>query len=254
MNIVIERHGRVAVVRLNRPQARNALNSELMREMVSATQALDRDAGIGCIVIAGAETYFAAGADIREMHQKSYLQMVQDDFFAGWDAFAAVRTPKLAAVAGYAFGGGCELAMMCDTIYAGESARFGQPEITLGVMPGMGGSQRLTKLVGKSLAMDMILTGRQIDAAEAQRSGLVARVIPDARLMAEALEAAQRIASFSKTAAMAARDAVDRALETGLRDGLLFERRTFHALFATADQKEGMQAFLDKRPAVFNND
>jgi enoyl-CoA hydratase len=254
MNIVIERHGRVAVVRLNRPQARNALNSELMREMVSATQALDRDAGIGCIVIAGAETYFAAGADIREMHQKSYLQMVQDDFFAGWDAFAAVRTPKIAAVAGYAFGGGCELAMMCDTIYAGESARFGQPEITLGVMPGMGGSQRLTKLVGKSLAMDMILTGRQIDAAEAQRSGLVARVIPDARLMAEALEAAQRITSFSKTAAMAARDAVDRALETGLRDGLLFERRTFHALFATADQKEGMQAFLDKRPAVFNND
>ncbi|CDY77884.1 Enoyl-CoA hydratase [Caballeronia glathei] len=254
MNIVIERHGRVAVVRLNRPQARNALNSELMREMVSATQALDRDAGIGCIVIAGAETYFAAGADIREMHQKSYLQMVQDDFFAGWDAFAAVRTPKIAAVAGYAFGGGCELAMMCDTIYAGESARFGQPEITLGVMPGMGGSQRLTKLVGKSVAMDMILTGRQIDAAEAQRSGLVARVIPDARLMAEALEAAQRIASFSKTAAMAARDAVDRALETGLRDGLLFERRTFHALFATADQKEGMQAFLDKRPAVFNND
>ena len=254
MNIVIERHGRVAVVRLNRPQARNALNSELMREMVSATQALDRDAGIGCIVIAGAETYFAAGADIREMHQKSYLQMVQDDFFAGWDAFAAVRTPKIAAVAGYAFGGGCELAMMCDTIYAGESARFGQPEITLGVMPGMGGSQRLTKLVGKSLAMDMILTGRQIDAAEAQRSGLVARVIPDARLMAEALEAAQRIASFSKTAAMAARDAVDRALETGLRDGLLFERRTFHALFATADQKEGKQAFLDKRPAVFNND
>ena len=254
MNIVIERHGRVAVVRLNRLQARNALNSELMREMVSATQALDRDAGIGCIVIAGAETYFAAGADIREMHQKSYLQMVQDDFFAGWDAFAAVRTPKIAAVAGYAFGGGCELAMMCDTIYAGESARFGQPEITLGVMPGMGGSQRLTKLVGKSLAMDMILTGRQIDAAEAQRSGLVARVIPDARLMAEALEAAQRIASFSKTAAMAARDAVDRALETGLRDGLLFERRTFHALFATADQKEGMQAFLDKRPAVFNND
>jgi enoyl-CoA hydratase len=254
MNIVIERHGRVAVVRLNRPQARNALNSELMREMVSATQALDRDAGIGCIVIAGAETYFAAGADIREMHQKSYLQMVQDDFFAGWDAFAAVRTPKIAAVAGYAFGGGCELAMMCDTIYAGESARFGQPEIPLGVMPGMGGSQRLTKLVGKSLAMDMILTGRQIDAAEAQRSGLVARVIPDARLMAEALEAAQRIASFSKTAAMAARDAVDRALETGLRDGLLFERRTFHALFATADQKEGMQAFLDKRPAVFNND
>lgn len=254
MNIVIERHGRVAVVRLNRPQARNALNSELMREMVSATQALGRDAGIGCIVIAGAETYFAAGADIREMHQKSYLQMVQDDFFAGWDAFAAVRTPKIAAVAGYAFGGGCELAMMCDTIYAGESARFGQPEITLGVMPGMGGSQRLTKLVGKSLAMDMILTGRQIDAAEAQRSGLVARVIPDARLMAEALEAAQRIASFSKTAAMAARDAVDRALETGLRDGLLFERRTFHALFATADQKEGMQAFLDKRPAVFNND
>jgi enoyl-CoA hydratase len=244
----------VAVVRLNRPQARNALNSELMREMVSATQALDRDAGIGCIVIAGAETYFAAGADIREMHQKSYLQMVQDDFFAGWDAFAAVRTPKIAAVAGYAFGGGCELAMMCDTIYAGESARFGQPEITLGVMPGMGGSQRLTKLVGKSLAMYMILTGRQIDAAEAQRSGLVARVIPDARLMAEALEAAQRIASFSKTAAMAARDAVDRALETGLRDGLLFERRTFHALFATADQKEGMQAFLDKRPAVFNND
>jgi enoyl-CoA hydratase len=254
MNIVMERHGRVAVVRLNRPHARNALSSDLMQEIVRTMLPLDRDRDVGCFVIAGAQEFFAAGADIREMHAKTYLDVYHDDFFAGWDAFAALRTPKIAAVAGYAFGGGCELAMMCDTIYAAESARFGQPEITLGVMPGMGGSQRLTKLVGKSLAMDMILTGRQIDATEAQRAGLVARVIPDDCLMEETLVAAHRVASFGKTAAMAAREAVDRALEVGLREGVLFERRTFHALFATADQKEGMRAFLDKRPASFTGD
>ncbi|SAL76348.1 enoyl-CoA hydratase-related protein [Caballeronia telluris] len=254
MYIDLERHGRVAVVRLNRPKARNALSSKLRQEMLAAMRPLDCDPAIGCFVIAGAERYFSAGADIAEMHAKTALQMYHDDFFAGWDEFAALRTPKIAAVSGYAYGGGCELAMMCDIVYCAQSARFGQPEIELGVMPGMGGTQRLTKLVGKSLAMDMILTGRAIDATEALHAGLVARVIADDRLMRETLDAAHRVASFGKTAALAAREAVDRSLELGLREGILFERRAFQALFGTADQKRGMQAFLDKRPAVFNED
>ncbi|MCB0116447.1 MAG: enoyl-CoA hydratase [Caldilineaceae bacterium] len=251
MNILVERQDRVVVVKLNRPRALNALNSEMMGEIVEALRPLDRSAEVGCFVITGSEKVFAAGADIKEMAQKSYLDMVYEDFFAGWEAFAALRTPKIAAVAGYALGGGCELAMMCDLIYAADNAQFGQPEIKLGVIPGMGGSQRLTKLVGKAKAMDMILTGRTMDADEAERSGLVARVIPAEQLIEETLAAAHTIAGYGKPAVMAAREAVDRALELSLREGILYERRIFHALFATQDQREGMNAFVEKRDAVF---
>jgi enoyl-CoA hydratase len=251
VNLKIDRDDRVVTVRLHRPEVLNALNSELMMELISALQPLDRDPTVGCFIITGSERVFAAGADIREMAPRSFVDMYAEDYFAGWDDFAALRTPKIAAVAGYALGGGCELAMMCDFILASEDAMFGQPEIKLGVIPGIGGTQRLTKLVGKAKAMDMILTGRLIDASEAERSGLVARVVPADRLMAEAAEAAASIASYSKLAVMAAREAVDRALEVGLRDGLLFERRTFHALFATQDQSEGMGAFLAKRQPKF---
>lgn len=251
MNILVERQDRVVVVKLNRPRALNALNSEMMCEIVAALGPLDRNPDVGCFVITGSEKVFAAGADIKEMAQKSYLDMVYEDFFAGWEAFTALRTPKIAAVAGYALGGGCELAMMCDLIYAADNAQFGQPEIKLGVIPGMGGSQRLTKLVGKAKAMDMILTGRTMDADEAERSGLVARVIPVDQLMEETLAAAHTIAGYGKPAVMAAREAVDRALELSLREGILYERRTFHALFATQDQQEGMQAFVGKRAPVF---
>ena len=252
MNILIERVGRVALVRLNRPEVRNALNTALMQELVQAMQSLDRDPEVGCFVLTGSDTVFAAGADIREMQGKSYLDMLDDDFFAGWEAFAALRTPRIAAVAGYALGGGCELAMMCDMIFASDTAYFGQPEIKLGVIPGIGGSQRLTRLIGRVKAMDMILTGRTMGAAEAERAGLVARVIPPAQLLDDALSAAQIIAAYGKTAVRVAREAVDRAEELSLHEGLLFERRTFHALFATADQKEGMQAFLQKRPPHFS--
>ncbi|MGP3982407.1 enoyl-CoA hydratase [Streptomyces sp. KR80] len=252
MNLVkIEQDGRVVTVRLHRPEVLNALNSELMTDIVSTLQPLDRDPGVGCFLITGSERAFAAGADIKEMAPKSSVDMLEEDFFAGWDAFASLRTPKIAAVSGYALGGGCELAMMCDFIIAAESATFGQPEIKLGVIPGIGGTQRLTRLVGKAKAMDMILTGRTMDAEEAERSGLVARVVPADRLMAEASAAAAAIASYGKPAAMAAREAVDRALEVSLREGVLFERRTFHALFATQDQTEGMRAFLEKREPRF---
>jgi len=250
-NILIEREGGVVVARLNRPQALNALNSDLMHELVAGLQPFDRDRTVGCFVVTGSDKVFAAGADIKEMRGQSYMDMFYADFFAGWDALTALRTPKIAAVAGHALGGGCELAMMCDLIFAADNAKFGQPEIKLGVIPGMGGSQRLTKLVGKSVAMDMVLTGRTIGAEEAQRVGLVSRVVPVGQLMEEALGAARQIANHGKAAAMVAREAVERALELGLREGLLFERRTFHALFATEDQKEGMQAFIDKRPALF---
>jgi enoyl-CoA hydratase len=252
MNLVkIEQDGRVVTVRLHRPEVLNALNSELMTDLVSTLQPLDRDPGVGCFLITGSERAFAAGADIKEMAPKSSVDMLEEDFFAGWDAFASLRTPKIAAVSGYALGGGCELAMMCDFIIAAENATFGQPEIKLGVIPGIGGTQRLTRLVGKAKAMDMILTGRIMDAEEAERSGLVARVVPADRLMAEAAGAASAIASYGKPAAMAAREAVDRALEVSLREGVLFERRTFHALFATQDQTEGMRAFLEKREPRF---
>ena len=249
--VIVERQGRIVIVTLSRPEARNALNGKIMHAMADELTPLDRDPGVGCFVIRGSETAFAAGADIKEMADKDFAGMYTEDFFAAWDRFTALRTPKIAAVSGYALGGGCELAMMCDMIFAADTARFGQPEISLGVIPGMGGSQRLTKLVGKSKAMDLILTGRMMDAAEAERCGLVSRVVAADRLMEEALTAAQTIASYGKTAAIAAREAVDRALETGLRDGILFERRLFHALFATADQKEGMAAFIEKRKPDF---
>lgn len=249
--IVIEQQDRVVIVTLNRPAARNALNSQIMHALATELAPLDRDASVGCFVLRGSDKAFAAGADIKEMADKSFPEMFAEDFFAAWDRFASFRTPKIAAVSGYALGGGCELAMMCDIIFAAETAMFGQPEIKLGVMPGMGGSQRLTKLVGKSKAMDMILTGRMMDATEAERCGLVARVIPADKLMDEALTAAHTIAGYGKAATMAAREAVDRALEGGLREGLLFERRLFHSLFATADQKEGMAAFIEKRAPDF---
>ncbi len=252
--IIVEHQGRVVVVTLNRPAARNALNTEIMRAMGEELGPLDRDPGVGCFVIRGSDKAFAAGADIKEMAEKSFSAMYNDDFFAGWERFASLRTPKIAAVSGYALGGGCELAMMCDMIFAADTAMFGQPEIKLGVIPGMGGSQRLTKLVGKSKAMDLILTGRMMDAAEAERGGLVARVVPADRLMEETMQAAQTIAGYGKAATTAAREAVDRALELGLREGIQFERRLFHALFATADQKEGMAAFIEKRSPNFKGE
>lgn len=250
-NLIVQRDGRVVTVRLNRPRVRNALDSAVMTELIGTLRPLDRDPGVGCFIITGSDQVFAAGADIREMAPKSFLDMSEEDYFAGWEAFAALRTPKVAAVAGYALGGGCELAMMCDVIIAADSATFGQPEIKLGVIPGIGGTQRLTRLVGKARAMDLILTGRTMDAAEAERAGLVSRVVPSGRLIAEAAAVAEAIASYSKPAAVAAREAVDRALEVGLREGVLFERRSFHALFATHDQTEGMRAFLEKRPPQF---
>ncbi|MGW2326903.1 enoyl-CoA hydratase-related protein [Streptomyces sp. NPDC001700] len=252
MNFIkIERQERVVTVTLHRPEVLNALSSGLLDELVEALRPLDRDPGTGCFVITGSERAFAAGADIKEMGPKTSVEMFAEDYFAGWDAFAALRTPKIAAVSGYALGGGCELAMMCDLILAAESATFGQPEIKLGVIPGIGGTQRLTKLVGKAKAMDLILTGRTMGAQEAERAGLVSRVVPDDRLMAEAAAVAATVASYGKPAAMAAREAVDRALEVGLREGMLFERRSFHALFATEDQSEGMAAFREKRAPRF---
>jgi enoyl-CoA hydratase len=250
-NLKIEREDRVVIVRLHRPEVLNALNGELLAELLDALTPLDRDPEVGCFVLTGSDRAFAAGADIGEMAPKSSVDMFTEDFFAGWDDFAALRTPKIAAVAGYALGGGCELAMMCDFVIAADTAKFGQPEIKLGVIPGIGGTQRLTRLVGKAKAMDLILTGRLMDAREAERAGLVARVVPADRLLAEATETAAVIASYSKPTTMVAREAVERALEVGLSEGVLFERRTFHALFATADQKEGMAAFLAKRPARF---
>lgn len=249
--IQVEQHDRVVLVRLNRPEKLNALNSELRCELLRVMQPLDRDPGVGCFVITGSERAFAAGADIGELASKSYAEVQQEDLLADWQQIAALRTPKIAAVAGYALGGGCELAMMCDLIYAADSAKFGQPEIKLGLIPGMGGSQRLTKLVGKAKAMDLILTGRMMDADEAERAGLVARVFPAAELLPETLAAAQTIAGYSKPTAIVAREAVDQALEVGLRDGLLFERRGYHALWATQDAQEGMAAFLEKREPRF---
>jgi enoyl-CoA hydratase len=251
MSIQIERNGRVAIVRLNRPKVLNALNSEVMCEMVTRMGALDGDPEVGCFVITGSERAFAAGADIKELASKSYMDMVHEDFFAPWDKFTAIRTPKIAAVSGYALGGGCELAMMCDLIYAADTAKFGQPEIKLGLIPGMGGTQRLTKLVGKAKAMDLILTGRMMDAAEAERAGLVARVFPADELMTETLAAAAMMAGYGRTAVFAAREAIERAQESSLREGLLFERRTYYALWATQDAQEGMRAFMEKREPAF---
>jgi enoyl-CoA hydratase len=251
--IIAETRGKVGLITLNRPKALNALNTQVLSELVAALGALDADHGIGAIVITGSEKAFAAGADIKEMQHKSYVDAFLEDFFSGWDNVGRVRKPLVAAVAGYALGGGCELAMMCDFIIAAENARFGQPEITLGVMPGMGGSQRLTRAVGKSKAMDMCLTGRMMDAAEAERSGLVSRVVPPEKLLDEALTAAAKIADFSLPSVMMAKEAVNRAFETTLSEGLRFEKRLFHSMFALDDQSEGMAAFVEKRKANFTN-
>jgi enoyl-CoA hydratase len=250
-NLKLERDGAVVTVRLHRPHVLNALNSELLAELLDVLRPLDADPGVGCVVVTGSERVFAAGADIREMEGKSAVEMAAEDYFGAWEEFADLRTPKIAAVNGVALGGGCELAMMCDLVIAGESAVFGQPEIKLGVIPGIGGTQRLTRLVGKAKAMDLVLTGRTMDAREAEAAGLVSRVVPDDRALPEALEAAETIASYGRTAVRAARECVGQALETGLRDGIRYERRVFHALFATHDQKEGMTAFLEKRAPRF---
>jgi enoyl-CoA hydratase len=251
--ILTETRGRVGLITLNRPKALNALNSTVLAEVLSALTAFEADENVGAIVITGSEKAFAAGADIKEMQPKSFAEAYLEDFFAGWEGLTRIRKPIIAAVAGYALGGGCELAMMCDFILAADNAKFGQPEITLGVMPGMGGSQRLTRLVGKSKAMDMCLTGRMMDAAEAERSGLVSRIVPVADLLAEAMKSAEKIAGFSLPAVMMCKEAVNRAYETTLAEGLRLERRVFHSMFALADQKEGMAAFVEKRKPDFQN-
>jgi enoyl-CoA hydratase len=252
-NIVVETRGRVGVIRLNRPQALNALNAALMEELAAAIAGYDADPAIGCVVITGSEKAFAAGADIKEMTGKSYMEAFMGNFTATWDAVARARKPAIAAVAGFALGGGCELAMQCDFIIAADNARFGQPEIKLGIIPGIGGTQRLARAVGKAKAMDLILTGRMMDAAEAERAGLVARVVPAAELMTETMKAADAIAAMSLPSVMVAKEAVNRAFEVSLAEGVAFERRVFHALFATEDQKEGMSAFVEKRPPAFKN-
>jgi enoyl-CoA hydratase len=252
--ILVETRGRVGLITLNRPQALNALNAQLTVEVAAALAAYAADPGIGCVVLTGSSRAFAAGADIKEMAPKSYMDVFSEDMFAAFEqAVSTFRKPIIAAVAGHALGGGCELAMLCDFIIAGDNAKFGQPEINLGVMPGIGGSQRLTRFVGKSKAMDMCLTGRTMDAAEAERSGLVSRVVPVDTLVDEALKAAEKIASQSLPIAMMTKESVNRSYETTLSEGVRFERRLFHSMFATADQKEGMGAFVDKRKAAFKN-
>jgi len=246
-NIIVESKGRVGIIRLNRPQALNALNRALIGELSQAIAAFDADNGIGCLLITGSDKAFAAGADIKEMADKSFIDVYLSNFAADWDSAARARKPIVAAVAGFALGGGCELAMHCDIVIAADTAKFGQPEIKLGVIPGIGGTQRLTRAVGKAKAMDLILTGRMMDAAEAEKSGLVARVVPATNLMEEALKVADTIATMSLPAVLGGKEAVNRAFESGLAEGTLFERRVFHALFGTVDQKEGMKAFVEKR-------
>ena len=253
-NIIVERRGRVGIVRLNRPQALNALNVALMEELLGAVEAFDADAGVGCILITGSDKAFAAGADIKEMADKTYIDIFRADYTADYERLTRVRKPVIAAVAGFALGGGCELAMMCDFIIAADNAKFGQPEIKLGIIPGIGGTQRLTRAVGKAKAMDLILTGRMMDAAEAERSGLVARVVPAASLLEEAMKVAEMISALSQPSLLAAKEAVNRSFETSLAEGVRFERRVFHALFATKDRKEGMTAFIEKRPPRFTNE
>ncbi|MFB9857137.1 enoyl-CoA hydratase [Paenarthrobacter aurescens] len=250
-SINVTRDDRVGVITLNRPEALNALNFELMQEVVSAATEMDRDTTIGAIVLTGSDRVFAAGADIKEMSSKSYMDLYFEDWLQGWERLAAVRTPVIAAVSGHALGGGCELAMICDFIIASESATFGQPEVKLGVIPGMGGSQRLTRAVGKAKAMEMILTGRTIEAIEAERIGLVARIVPVDGLIDEAKRTAAAIAGMPAPAVMLAKEAVNAAFQTTLDSGILFERRIFHSIFATSDQKEGMLAFVEKRPPHF---
>jgi len=246
--IIVDHHDAVTLVTLNRPQALNALNSQVLADLIAAFAAYDADPGQRCLVLTGSEKAFAAGADIKEMSEQGFADMYGRNFFAGWERVTATRKPWIAAVSGYALGGGCEVAMMADFIIAADTGKFGQPEIKLGVSPGMGGSQRLTRAIGKAKAMEMCLTGRMMDAAEAERSGLVARVVPAADLVAEALKTAAAIAAMPPLAAIANKEMVNAAFETGLAQGILFERRLFHGLFGTEDQKEGMAAFVEKRP------
>ena len=249
-NIKTETKGRVGIIRLDRPKALNALCAELVRELGQALDAFEADPGIGCMVLTGSDKAFAAGADIKEMKDQTYQDVFLKDFITvGWEKVSQVRKPIIAAVAGYALGGGCEMAMMCDFIIAADTAKFGQPEITLGTIPGAGGTQRLPRFVGKSKAMDLVLTGRMMDAAEAERCGLVSRVVPLADLMNDAIATAEKIAGMSLPATMVAKEAVNRAFETTLAEGVRFERRTFHATFAFEDRAEGMAAFADKRKA-----
>ena len=252
-NILTETKGRVGIIRLNRPNALNALNRALITELTQAIEAFEKDDNIGCLLITGNEKAFAAGADIKEMANKTFIEAYGGNFAADWDAAAHARKPIVAAVAGFALGGGCELAMQCDLIIAADNAKFGQPEIKLGVIPGIGGTQRLTRAVGKAKAMDLILTGRMMDAQEAERSGLVARIVPAAELMNEAMKVAETIAGMSLPSVMAAKEAVNVAFESSLAEGVRFERRVFHSLFATQDQKEGMKAFVEKRKPEWKN-
>lgn len=252
-NIRVETRGKVGLITLDRPAALNALNSALIEELNTALAGFEADERIGCMVLTGSEKAFAAGADIKEMGELDYMSAYLNDFITSWDQVSRSRKPIIAAVSGYALGGGCELAMMCDFIIASDTAKFGQPEITLGVMPGAGGTQRLTRFVGKSKAMDMCLTGRMMDAEEAERSGLVSRIVPSGDLLEEALKAADKVASFSLPIAMMTKESVNRAYETTLAEGVRFERRVFHSMFATEDQKEGMTAFTEKRKPQFSN-
>jgi enoyl-CoA hydratase len=253
-NVLIEIDGPVAIITLNRPDALNALNDQLVTELTDALNGFEKNADIGCVVLTGAGRAFAAGADIKEMRPQSYMDAYGNDFITrNWERASTFRKPIIAAVNGFALGGGCELAMMCDFILASDAARFGQPEINLGVMPGAGGTQRLTRFVGKSKAMEMCLTGRMMDAAEAERSGLVSRVLPADKLLEEARSVARKIAGQSRPIAMMTKESVNAAYETMLRQGVMFERRLFHSMFATDDQKEGMTAFVEKRPARFSN-
>jgi len=252
-NILCETRGNVGLITLNRPKALNALNSALISDLNDALKTFNDDSAVGAIVVTGSEKAFAAGADIKEMASKNYIDAYLDDFLGNWSHLADQRKPIIAAVAGYALGGGCEMAMMCDFIIAADTAMFGQPEIKLGTIPGAGGTQRLTRFVGKSKAMEMVLTGRMMDADEAERSGLVSRVVPADELIDEAVKAAQKIASMSLPSVMIAKESVNRSYETTLAEGIRFERRVFHSLFATQDQKEGMQAFVEKRKPAFKN-
>src|SRR3954465_8659179 len=247
--ILVEQRGAVTLITLNRPQALNALNGQVLGDLIAAFAAFDSDDSQRCAILTGSERAFAAGADIKEMSDQGFAAMYGSNFFAGWEKVTATRKPWIAAVAGYALGGGCEVAMMADFIIAADNAQFGQPEIKLGVTPGMGGSQRLTRAVGKAKAMEMCLTGRMMGAEEAERSGLVARVVPAERLLDEALATAEAIAGMAPLAAIATKEMIEAAFETGLAQGIVFERRLFHGLFGTEDQKEGMAAFVDKRAA-----
>jgi len=252
-SIVVETHGRVGLIRLNRPQRMNALNDALAAELAAALGAFDADAGIGAIVVTGNDKAFAAGADIGAMAEWSYQKVYADNYITSWESVRHTRKPVIAAVAGYALGGGCELAMMCDTIIAADTAKFGQPEITIGTIPGLGGTQRLPRAVGKAKAMDWCLSGRMIDAAEAERSGLVSRVVPADKLLDEALALGARIASYSLPVVLKVKESINRAYESSLAEGLQFERREFHSTFALDDRKEGMRAFVEKRKPDFKN-